>query len=77
MEYTCLKVAVDYFKIPSQHFPEWTEEHRNLKKKSRISGFDLNLGPLEYETEVLTMQPRHSVQVPIPSTVWCLGTGTL
>jgi hypothetical protein len=45
-------------KVLSHHLPGTEENHKNLSQDSRFLGKDLNLGPPEYEVEILTTQPQ-------------------
>jgi hypothetical protein len=57
-----MRKDLDQFKALSWHMPGRTEEnHENLSQDSLSPGRDLNPEPPEYETGVLTTQPRRSV----------------
>jgi hypothetical protein len=46
------------FKVLSQHLPGGAEKnHENVNQHSQSLGQDLNLEPLEYRAEVLTIRP--------------------
>jgi hypothetical protein len=64
------EAVVAWFKVLSRHLPGRTEEnHKNLSQDSWFPGRDLNPGPPEYETGVLTTRPRLLVtKTGVPST---------
>jgi hypothetical protein len=58
------------FKVLSWHLPGCTEEKHENPQDSHSPGWDLILGPLEYEARVLTTWPRYSVEHLVISTVF-------
>jgi hypothetical protein len=54
------KAVVVQLKVLSPHLPGGTEENDGKPQESRSPDRDLNLGPPEYETGVLTTQSRRS-----------------
>jgi hypothetical protein len=53
---------VAWFEELSEHFHGGTDKnHETSSQDSRSLSRDFNLGPPEYETEVLNTQPQYSV----------------
>jgi hypothetical protein len=48
---------------PGIHLEGLRKTTRNLSEDNRSAGRDLNLGPLEHESEAVTNRPRRSVEV--------------
>jgi hypothetical protein len=48
------------FKVLSRHLSGGTEESHEMPQSSRSQGRNLNPGPPEYESGVLTTRPRRS-----------------